>query len=86
MMRTCSWSSNRRTRGVRGSILPPRSNASRTHAQTHTRTHAQELQSTYKESMDALEKLKDESAPKIKLLKAATPQPKKEEAAGKDEV
>ena len=30
-------------------------------------------QATYKESMDKLEKLKEESAPKLKLLKAATP-------------
>jgi len=43
-----------------------------------------ELQATYKESMDSLEKLKDESAPKIKLLKAATPSGAA--AAGKDEV
>jgi len=42
-----------------------------------------ELQSTYKESMDGLEKLKDDSAPKIKLLKAATPAAA---AVGKDEV
>lgn len=42
-----------------------------------------ELQSTYKESMDTLEKLKEESAPKIKLLKAATPTGA---ASGKDEV
>jgi len=41
-----------------------------------------ELQATYKESMDSLEKLKEASAPKIKLLKAATPAP----AAAKDEV
>mmetsp|Transcript_72327 Transcript_72327/g.120515 ORF Transcript_72327/g.120515 Transcript_72327/m.120515 type:complete len:172 (+) Transcript_72327:196-711(+) len=34
-----------------------------------------ELQATYKESMDSLEKLKEESAPKIKLLKAASPAP-----------
>jgi len=43
-----------------------------------------ELQATYKESMDSLEKLKETSAPKIKLLKAATPAPPKE--APKDEV
>jgi len=42
-----------------------------------------ELQSTYKESMDGLEKLKEDSAPKIKLLKAATPSAA---AAAKDEV
>jgi len=46
-----------------------------------------ELQATYKESMDALEKLKETSAPKIKLLKAASPAPKAAEtAAPKDEV
>jgi hypothetical protein len=44
-----------------------------------------QLQATYKESMDSLEKLKDESAPTIKLLKAATPSAPKA-AAGKDEV
>merc|ERR1740130_784148 len=43
------------------------------------------LQSTYKESMDGLEKLKDESAPTIKLLKAATPSAAAA-ASGKDEV
>jgi len=43
-----------------------------------------ELQATYKESMDSLEKLKEASAPKIKLLKAATPAPAA--AAAKDEV
>jgi len=43
-----------------------------------------ELQATYKKSMDDLEKLKETSAPKIKLLKAATPAPVKE--APKDEV
>ena len=44
-------------------------------------------QSTYKESMDNLEKLKDESAPTIKLLKAATPSGGGGgKAAGKDEV
>jgi len=43
-----------------------------------------ELQSTYKESMDGLEKLKEDSAPKIKLLKAATPSAAA--ASGKDEV
>merc|ERR1712226_193247 len=43
-----------------------------------------ELQATYKESMDSLEKLKETSAPKIKLLKAATPTPPKD--APKDEV
>jgi len=40
------------------------------------------LQAQFKESQDALEKLKEESAPVIKLLKAASPAP----AAGKDEV
>jgi len=42
-----------------------------------------ELQANYKESMDKIEKLKETSAPIIKLLKAATPMAK---AAGKDEV
>jgi thioredoxin-like negative regulator of GroEL len=42
------------------------------------------LQSTYKESMDSLEKLKETSAPAIKLLKAATPSGAKPKA--KDEV
>jgi len=40
------------------------------------------LQEQFKASQDALEKLKEESAPTIKMLKAATPNPK----AGKDEV
>jgi len=40
------------------------------------------LQAQFKESQDALEKLKEDSAPVIKLLKAATPAAK----AGKDEV
>jgi hypothetical protein len=44
-----------------------------------------ELQATYKESMDGLEKLKEDSAPKIKLLKAATPSGAAA-AGGKDEV
>lgn len=44
-----------------------------------------QLQATYKESMDSLEALKDESAPTIKLLKAATPSAPAA-AAGKDEV
>jgi len=42
------------------------------------------LQSTFKESQDALEKLKEDSAPTIKLLKAATPSAKP--AAQKDEM
>jgi len=42
------------------------------------------LQEQFKASQDALEKLKEESAPTIKMLKAATPNPKA--AAGKDEV
>lgn len=42
-----------------------------------------DLQAKYKESMESLEKLKENSAPKIKMLKASTPAPK---AAGKDEV
>ena len=41
------------------------------------------LQAQFKESQDALEKLKEDSAPTIKMLKAATPTAK---AAGKDEV
>jgi len=40
------------------------------------------LQAQFKESQDSLEKLKEDSAPTIKLLKAATPTAK----AGKDEV
>jgi hypothetical protein len=44
-----------------------------------------ELQATFKSSQDALEKLKEESAPTIKLLKAATPSGAAK-AAGKDEV
>jgi len=43
-----------------------------------------QLQATFKESQDALEKLKEDSAPTIKLLKAATPSGKA--APGKDEV
>merc|ERR1712196_65250 len=43
-----------------------------------------QLQATFKESQDALEKLKEESAPTIKLLKAATPSGAK--PAGKDEM
>jgi len=43
-----------------------------------------ELQATFKESQEKLEKLKEDTAPQIKLLKAATPGPKK--AGGKDEV
>jgi hypothetical protein len=41
------------------------------------------LQAQFKESQDALEKLKEESAPVIKMLKAATPAPAKD---AKDEV
>jgi len=41
-----------------------------------------QLQAQFKESQDGLEKLKEDSAPVIKLLKAATPT----KAAGKDEV
>jgi len=44
-----------------------------------------QLQATFKESQDALEKLKEDSAPTIKLLKAATPKAAPA-AAGKDEV
>jgi len=43
------------------------------------------LQASFKESQEGLEKLKEESAPTIKLLKAATPSPAKADAA-KDEV
>jgi hypothetical protein len=43
------------------------------------------LQANFKESQDALEKLKEDSAPQIKLLKAATPKPAGA-GAGKDEV
>jgi len=42
------------------------------------------LQATFKESQEKMEKLKEDSAPQIKLLKAATPGPKKDGA--KDEV
>jgi hypothetical protein len=42
-----------------------------------------QLQAQFKESQDALEKLKEESAPVIKLLKAASPSGA---AKGKDEV
>jgi hypothetical protein len=43
-----------------------------------------QLQAQFKESQDALEKLKEESAPVIKMLKAATPSGAA--AAAKDEV
>jgi len=43
------------------------------------------LQSQFKESQDGLEKLKEDSAPVIKLLKAATPKPAAADK-GKDEV
>jgi len=42
------------------------------------------LQAQFKESQDGLEKLKEDSAPVIKMLKAATPSAKPE--GGKDEV
>ena len=42
------------------------------------------LQDQFKTSQDALEKLKEESAPVIKMLKAASPKPAA--AGGKDEV
>jgi hypothetical protein len=42
------------------------------------------LQAQYKESSDALEKLKEETAPIVKMLKAATPKPAT--PAPKDEV
>jgi gas vesicle protein len=41
------------------------------------------LQSQFKESQESLEKLKEESAPQMKMLKAATPA---KAAGGKDEV
>merc|ERR1712032_780411 len=44
-----------------------------------------QLQATFKESQDSLEKLKEESAPTIKLLKAATPVAKAGSSA-KDEM
>jgi len=44
-----------------------------------------QLQAQFKESQDGLEKLKEESAPVIKLLKAATPSAAAG-GAGKDEV
>jgi len=43
-----------------------------------------QLQAQFKESQDGLEKLKEDSAPVIKMLKAATPSAKA--AGGKDEV
>jgi protein disulfide-isomerase A6 len=45
-----------------------------------------ELQSTYKSSMEGVEKLKEASAPKIKLLKAATPSAKPAADTAKDEM
>jgi len=42
-----------------------------------------QLQAQFKESQDGLEKIKEDSAPIIKLLKAATPSAK---AGGKDEM
>jgi len=46
-----------------------------------------ELQSKYKMSQDGLEKLREESGPVMKLLKAASPKPAAaEKADGKDEV
>jgi len=57
-------------------------------AQTAHDELLKELQAKYKQSMSDIEKLKETTAPKIKLLKAATPAPKAEaaEAAPKDEV
>jgi len=52
-------------------------------AESAHETLLKDLQAKYKASMDELEKLKEESSPKIKLLKAATP---KAAAAGKDEM
>jgi len=43
-----------------------------------------QLQATYKESMEKLEKLKEDSAPTMKLLKAASPKPASDKP--KDEV
>merc|ERR1711934_589316 len=43
-----------------------------------------QLQATFKESQEKLEKLKEDAAPQIKLLKAATPTPKA--GGAKDEV
>jgi len=45
-----------------------------------------QLQATFKESQDKLEKLKEDSAPQIKLLKAASPSGAAPAAASKDEV
>jgi len=45
-----------------------------------------QLQASFKESQDGLEKLKEESAPTIKLLKAATPSGAKPAAGAKDEM
>jgi len=52
-------------------------------AESAHETLLKDLQAKYKASMDELEQLKEESSPKIKLLKAATP---KAAAAGKDEM
>jgi hypothetical protein len=54
-------------------------------AEEEHNTLLKSLQATFKESQEKLEKLKEESAPQIKLLKAATPGPAKKDAA-KDEV
>ena len=57
--------------------------------ETAEKTHEallKELQETYKKSMDDLEALKGSSAPKIKLLRAATPKPAAADSAAKDEV
>ena len=53
-------------------------------AEEEHNTLLKSLQATFKESQEKLEKLKEDSAPQIKLLKAATPGPKKDGA--KDEV
>jgi len=44
------------------------------------------LQAQFKESQEGLEKLKEESAPTIKLLKAASPKPVAAADAAKDEM
>jgi len=70
--------------GERASKLESMKKALTDAEETHNELLKQ-LQATFKESQDALEKLKEESAPTIKLLKAATPGPAKA-APAKDEV
>lgn len=55
-------------------------------AQTTHDALLKSLQSQYKASQESLDKLKEESAPTIKLLKAATPKAAPAEAETKDEV